>query len=124
MLLTITDLIAKRKKYKISQTELANVVGMFPSGISRLESGALDCRISTLELINAGLDIIKANKYREFTGLIVLDKTDFMNTIHKSIIAELEQREHEGQYKGNAHHLAQELVDLIVKGVCENENDK
>ena len=73
-----------------------------------------------LEQIEAGLEVIQKNQRRKLTGLIVLDETDFMNTVFKSIVAELELREHEGQYKGNAQHLAQKLVDLIAKEVCED----
>ncbi len=117
MMVTIFDLIKKRNKLQITQTELANVMGIFPSNVSRIETQNPDCRVSTLEQFDRALDIIKENRNRKANGLIVLDDADFKNTLHKSVIAELERLEHEGQYKGNAHRLAQRLVDMIVKEV-------
>lgn len=114
-MLTIDELIEKRKRSGISQTELALVVGMFPSNISRLESGILDCKISTLELINAGLDIIKANRRRETTGFIVIDILDFKNTLYRSMIPEIDRREAIGEFAGNVKDLTESLVCLVVE---------
>lgn len=49
-----------------------------------------------------------------------MKKNEFRNKIYKAIIGEVEQREHKGAYRGNGHHLAQKLTELIdaeFKGV-------
>lgn len=42
------------------------------------------------------------------------DETDFKNTAYKAIIGELELLEANGMYKGNGHHLAQRLVEMLI----------
>lgn len=36
------------------------------------------------------------------------------NKIYKGLIGECEKIEHEGSYKGNGHHLAQKLTNLVL----------
>lgn len=124
MVLTISELIKKRKNLGVSQTELADVIGKFPSNISRIESGKLDCKVSTLEQIEGGLEIIKKNRHREQTGIIVLEVIDFKNTLYRSMIPEIDKREDEGEFAGNVKNLTETLVDLIIKEVCNNEDNR
>lgn len=42
-----------------------------------------------------------------------MEQNVFKNKTYKAIIGELEKREFSGQYKGNGHHLAQKLCDLL-----------
>ena len=115
MLYKIEDLRKSRIDAKITQVELARVTGLHISAITRIESGKLDCRVSTLELLNDGLNIIKNNKHRAITGVVITDKNAFGNIIYRSIIKEFEELEHSGKYNGNGHHFAQRIVEMIVK---------
>lgn len=117
MVLTISELIEKRQGMGISQAELANVIGIFPSNISRIESGKFDCKISTLELMDAGLELIIKTERWDDAGVVVLDTLDYKNHLFKSIIPEIDKRADEGMYLGNAKDLAVTLVDLIVTGL-------
>lgn len=115
MLLDIPDIKKERKKHGITQTELALVAGLHPQAITRIESGKLDCRRSTLQRLNDALNIMKKNKHYKFTGAIITDEAKFGNSIWRSIIRELEVLERENKYKGNGHHLSQTLIELIQK---------
>ena len=57
----IQTLIERRNELRISQTQLANIVGMHQPAISRLERGDGDMTLSTLfkvaNALNMGLDI-------------------------------------------------------------------
>lgn len=123
MVLTISELIEKRIELGISQAELANVIGIFPSNISRIESGKFDCKISTLELMDAGLELIKKTERWDDAGVVVLDTLDFKNYLFKIIINEIDERDNNGEYIGNAKDLAETLVDRIVGGL-DYEIDK
>lgn len=83
--------------------------------------GKLDCRLSTIKLINESLEIARKNKSVKYTGVIVKSETDFSNTIYRAIIEELQNHEHLGKYKGNSHHLAQRLVELLVAEINKAE---
>lgn len=45
--------------------------------------------------------------------MITMNKVEFQNKTYKAIIGELERLEHMGIYKGNGHHLAQALSDML-----------
>lgn len=122
MVLTISELLEKRELLGITQMELATVIGVFPPNISRIESGKIDCKISTLELMDAGMELIKKNWRREETGIIVLDILDFKNTLFRSIIPEINKREDAGEFAGNVKNLTETLVDLIVDAIEVDEN--
>lgn len=47
------------------------------------------------------------------------DKTDLKNLIYKEVIQILEPIEWKGKYKGNAHHLTQEIVEKISSVIWE-----
>ena len=42
-----------------------------------------------------------------------MSKNEFKNMVYAAIIGNLEQSEFKGAYKGNGHHLAQRLTELI-----------
>lgn len=44
-----------------------------------------------------------------------MEKNIFQNKTYRAMIRELERLEHMGIYKGNGHHLAQKLSDLLWK---------
>lgn len=113
MLQTIEALRKSRQENSITQQLLGEVTGLHTSAITRIESGKIDCRASTLELLSDGIDTIIKNKHHSVYGVIVLDKTLFENVVYGSILEECEGMEHEGKYKGNGHHLAQRLCNLI-----------
>ena len=113
MLQTVKDLRKSRQKNNITQQLLGEVTGLHTSAITRIESGKIDCRASTLELLSDGIDIIIKNRQHSACGVVVLDKTMFENVVYGSILGECEGMEHEGKYKGNGHHLAQRLCNLI-----------
>ena len=117
MLFNITDIKKLRTDQNITQAELANVVGLHQSAIARVESGKIDCKVSTLKLLSDGLDIIMKKRRQNLAGVVIVDKTDFENAMYKAIIQELEQLEHSGKYQGNGHHLAQRLIGMISAGV-------
>lgn len=47
------------------------------------------------------------------------DETDLKNLIYKETIQIVEPLEHEGMYKGNAHHLTQKIVDKVASAIIE-----
>jgi len=117
MLSNITDIKNKRIELNLTQAELADVVGLHPSAIARIETGKIDCRVSTLELLSDGLRTIEDARQRKLAGVVIIDKTDFENALYRSMIQELEHLETIGKYSGNGHHLAQRLVEMISKEV-------
>ena len=113
MLQTPEDLRKSRLEHNITQQLLGEVTGLHTSAITRIESGKIDCRGSTLQRLSEGIDIIKHNKHNKINGVVVLDKTMLENAIYRAILQECEEMEHKGKYKGNGHHFAQKLSDLI-----------
>ncbi len=99
-------------------------MGIFPSNVSRALSGKIDCKTSTLVNINNGIELIKQNRHRKVTGIIVLEVLDFKNVLYRSIIPEIDKREDEGEFAGNVKNLTETLVDLIVEKVSNNENNR
>jgi predicted transcriptional regulator len=51
----IDELVRARRESELSQTEIAARMGTSQSAVARLESGALDARLSTLERYAAAL---------------------------------------------------------------------
>jgi predicted transcriptional regulator len=51
----IQELVRARQESELSQTEIAARMGTSQSAVARLESGALDARLSTLERYAAAL---------------------------------------------------------------------
>ena len=51
----IEELVRARQESELSQTEIAARMGTSQSAVARLESGALDARLSTLERYAAAL---------------------------------------------------------------------
>ncbi len=51
----IEELVRARRESELSQTEIAARMGTSQSAVARLESGALDARLSTLERYAAAL---------------------------------------------------------------------
>ena len=45
----LADLVARRRSVGLSQAEVADRMGTSQSAVARLESGAVDARLSTLE---------------------------------------------------------------------------
>ena len=123
MLSNISDIKNKRIELNITQAELAKVAGLHQSAITRIESGKIDCRISTLKLLSSSLHIIENNRRMKLAGVVIVDKTDFENALYRSMIQELEQLEHVGKYQGNAHHLTQRLCERISKIVGAGKED-
>lgn len=121
MLRDMKELIKFRKDNKITQQELGVVCGLHTGAVSRIEGGA-DSKLSTLILLNEGVELLAAYKFRKLTGVIVLDKTSFESTLWKAMVQELEGLERDGRYKGNGHHLTQRLVDMISKAVRRVED--
>jgi len=51
-----------------------------------------------------------------------IEKNEFQNKTYKAIIAELERLEIQGIYKGNGHHLAQRLCEMLWSEFKDNIN--
>lgn len=111
MITDVKELKKVREDNNISQADLAGVVGLHASAIGRIESGNVDCRISTIQLLNEGIETILKSR---FTGFILKNETDFKNTAYRALIKELQSIEASGKYKGNSHHLTQRLVELLL----------
>ena len=45
--------------------------------------------------------------------LFGMSADDFRNVAYRAILEECEHIEHIGKYKGNGHHLAQRLADMV-----------
>ena len=118
MLQTTEDLRKSRLKHNITQQLLGEVTGLHTSAITRIESGKIDCRGSTLKRLSAGIDIIVKNRHHSVHGAVVLDRTMFENGVYKAVLQTFEELEHDGRYKGNGHHLAQTVSGLISDCLC------
>ena len=118
---TVIELVKRRHELGISLVDLALVIGMHGSGLSRIESGNVDCRISTLNRIEAGLDIIERNRLATASGAIVLDEMDFRNAVFDAILTKLNSGEWEfaefndNELKSMADILVQDIYEKITK---------
>ena len=124
MLQTPEDLRKSRLKHNITQQLLGVVTGLHTSAITRIESGKIDCRGSTLKRLSEGIDIIVKNRYHSVHGAVVLDKTMFENSVYKAILQTFEKLEYSDIYKGNGHHLAQTVSGLISDCLCGVDGDE
>lgn len=113
MLYDPKELKAVREQNGITQDELALVLGWLPSAISRFESGRHDCNVSSLKAYQKGLDGILNSRFSKNSGIVLLDESQFRNTAYAAIMKECESLEHDKKYKGNGHHLAQRLVEML-----------
>lgn len=52
-------------------------------------------------------------------GKIKFDVSNLKNVIYKEIIELLEPLEGSGKYKGNAHHLTQDIVEKVASAIME-----
>jgi hypothetical protein len=52
-------------------------------------------------------------------GKISFDKTNLKNLIYKEVVQILEPLEFKGKYKGNAHHLTQDIVEKVSTAIME-----
>ncbi len=52
-------------------------------------------------------------------GKMNFDKTNLKNVIYKEVIIIVEPLEWRGKYKGNAHHLAQDIVEKVATAIME-----
>lgn len=107
----------RRIELNITQAELAQVIGMHTSAINRIESGKVDCRLSTIEAFSNGLQIILDNRKQKLAGVIITDVTSFKNAIYKSVLQEFEELERDKRYLGNGHHLAQRVSEMVCKEI-------
>lgn len=70
MLSNISDIKNKRIELNITQSDLATVAGLHQSAITRIESGKLDCRLSTLALLSKSLEIVEQSRKNKFAGMV------------------------------------------------------
>ena len=115
------DLRKLRIENRITQSLLAEVCGLHVSVINKIESKEIDCKISTFQLLEKGIEIIKNNLLHSIRGAIVLDKTTFENTLYKILVGKFELLESNGKYKGNGHHLTQDVIESISKEFLDDE---
>jgi hypothetical protein len=52
-------------------------------------------------------------------GKISFDKTNLKNLNYKEVVQILEPLEFKGKYKGNAHHLTQDIVEKVSTAIME-----
>lgn len=116
---SMEDLVNRRTNLDISQGELALVIGMHASALSKLESGQADPRESTINKIKTGIDVIEKNKKARKAGIIVLDILDLKNTLYNAMIGDLEQLEAELNTATTPGELAHTLVNKICDSVCD-----
>ena len=115
-----TDILRdRRNELGITQAGLAAVLGLHTSAITRVESGRVDCKVSTINKFRDGLRIISDNRMQQVTGAIITDKTSFKNAVFKSVLQEFEGLERNKRYLGNGHHLAQRVSEMVCKGMNE-----
>ena len=114
---SIEKLTKKRTALGITQAELALVVGITAPGLSKIESGTVDSRESTLNRIEIGLETIENNRQAKRAGVIIIDGLDFKNILFGAMITELEWRENEGMNVGDSNKFANKLVKLIYDNV-------
>lgn len=55
---------------------------------------------------------------------IPLNETRFKNKTYAAIIGEIERLEHKDAYRGNGHHLAQRLVDMLYAAFEDDLEDQ
>lgn len=115
---SMKDLAKKRQDLGISQAELALVTGMTGPGLSKIESGDVDCRESTISRINDGINTIVNNQQAKNTGVIIISELAFKNSLFQAILPELQTREKEPGITGAPHELAQELVKSIYERIA------
>lgn len=120
-MVSVDELVKRRHALKISASDLALVIGMHGSGLTRIESGNVDSRISTLNRISAGLDTIEENRHAIECGAIILDEMEFKNTIFNAMIPILESREERGEFVGNPKILTDVLVQQIYEKITKTE---
>ena len=115
-----TDILRdRRNELNITQAELAEVLGLHTSAITRVESGRIDCKVSTINKFRDGLQIIVDNRKHKLIGAIITDETGFKNAVFKSVLQEFEGLERDKRYLGNGHHLAQRVSEMVCKGMNE-----
>ncbi len=51
-----------------------------------------------------------------------MDKNEFQNKAYNAMIEHLEMLEFQGKYKGNGHHLAQRLCEMLWSEFKDNIN--
>lgn len=114
---SIEKLTKKRITLGITQAELAMVIGITAPGLSKIESGTVDSRESTLNRIETGLETIENNRQAKKAGVIVIDELDFKNCLFVAMIPELETRENERISIGDPQVLGNKLVKLIYENI-------
>lgn len=50
---------------------------------------------------------------------IKIDESNLKNVIYKEVIKILEPLESKGKYRGNAHHLTQDIVEKVTSAIME-----
>ena len=114
---SIEKLTKKRTDLGITQAELSLVIGITAPGLSKIESGTVDSRESTLNRIETGLETIENNRQAKKAGVIVIDELDFKNSLFVALIPELEARENERISIGDPQVLGNKLVKLIYENI-------
>lgn len=64
-------------------------------------------------------DKIRNDLSERMVGKINFDKTNLKNVIYKEVIQILEPLEGREKYRGNAHHLAQDIVEKVASAIME-----
>ncbi len=64
-------------------------------------------------------DQIEEDLAKRMVGKMNFDKTNLKNVIYKEVIIIIEPLEWRGKYKGNAHHLAQDIVEKVATAIME-----
>jgi glutamyl-tRNA reductase len=62
---------------------------------------------------------IKDDLSERMIGKIKFDKENLKNVIYKEVIQILEPLEGREKYKGNAHHLTQDIVEKVTSAIME-----
>jgi len=60
--MNINEIKNRREELGVTQAELARVAGVFPSFVSRVESGKIDPHLSTMNRLMDALDQIEENR--------------------------------------------------------------
>lgn len=120
---TADNLRERRQALGISAVDLSIVIGMHGAGLSRIESGNVDCRESTLNRISAGLDTIEQNRIAKERGAIILNKIDFRNAAFNAILTKLHTGQWEfAEYNDNElKNMANILVTAVYEGLTKAE---
>jgi len=56
----------------------------------------------------------------EMVPKIRIDESNLKNVIYKEVIKILEPLESRGKYRGNAHHLTQDIVEKVTFAIMKN----